>query len=95
MADRNRLEPLPDGFIAFWTRDGQRWKHKDVEEGRVGEGYRIFISDAGEERRYVFGPREPHDATVEDLRDQLARAQPVSERADPGSSESGLPYPLA
>ena len=81
MAERNRLELLPDGFVAFWTESGERWRHKDVEEGRVGEGFRIFLADSGEERRYAFGPREPHDATVADLRDQLARAKPVTERA--------------
>ena len=80
MAERNRLERLPDGFVAFWTASGERWRHKDVEEGRVGEGFRIFVSDLGEERRYTFGPREPHDATVEDLRDQLARATPVAQQ---------------
>ena len=77
MGDRNRLEPLPDGFVAFRTEKGQRWRHKDIEEARVGEGYRLFISDSGEERKYVFGPNESHDATLFDLRQQLSRAQPV------------------
>jgi hypothetical protein len=80
MGDRNKLEPLPDGFVAFRTEDGQRWRHKDVAEARVGEGYRLFISDSGEERRYVFGPKELHDATLFDLRHQLNRAQPVGQR---------------
>jgi hypothetical protein len=74
------LERLPDGTVAFWTEKGERWRHRDIEEGRAGPGYRIFISDKGEERRYTFGPNELHDATVEDLRDQLSRAtQPGSE----------------
>jgi hypothetical protein len=77
MGDRNRLEPLPDGFVAFRTEDGQRWRHRDIEEARTGEGYRLFISDSGDERRYVFGPNESHDATLYDLRLQLRRAQPV------------------
>jgi hypothetical protein len=78
MGRNDRLEPLPDGFVAFHTERGERWKHKDMEEeGRVGVGYRLFISDRGEERRYTFGPKEPHDATVLDLRDQLAKATPV------------------
>lgn len=80
MGDRNKLEPLPDGFVAFHTEDGQRWRHKDMEEARAGEGYRIFISDSGEERRYVFGPNEVHDATLFDLRHQLSRAQSVGQR---------------
>ena len=79
MGDRNKLEPLPDGFVAFRTEDGQRWRHKDVEDGRVGEGYRLFLSDKGEERKYVFGPNESHDATLFDLRHQLSRAQPVTQ----------------
>ena len=74
----NRLEPLPDGFTAFHTADGERWKHRDSEESRVGPGYRLFVSDRGEERRYEFGAHEPHDATLSDLREQLARAVPVT-----------------
>ena len=77
MGDRNKLEPLADGFVAFRTQDGQRWKHKDIDESRIGEGYRLFIADSGEERRYVFRPDESHDATVDDLRQQLGRAQAV------------------
>ena len=78
MRDKDRLEPLPDGFVAFRTEAGERWRHKDIEEARVGGGYRRFLSEAGEERRYVFGPTESHDATLLDLREQLARAQRVS-----------------
>ncbi|HEV2130608.1 MAG TPA: hypothetical protein VGR27_05875 [Longimicrobiaceae bacterium] len=77
MADRNRLEPLDDGWVAFWTEDGERWKHKDFAEARVGPGYRLFISDRGEHRQYTFGPAEPHDATLLDLREQLKRSQLV------------------
>jgi hypothetical protein len=76
--DRDRIEPLDDGFVAFHTESGERWKHCDVEEGRTGPGYRLFVSDSGEKRRYSFGPTEPHDATVFDLRDQLRRATPAS-----------------
>jgi hypothetical protein len=77
MSDRNKLQRLPDGFVAFRTKDGQRWRHKDIEEARVGEGYRLFVSDTGEQRKYVFGPKESHDATLFDLRQQLSRAQPL------------------
>ena len=81
MSSKNRLEPLEDGFVAFHTEDGERWKHKDIEAGRTGPGYRLFISDRGEERRYLFGPHESHDATILDLRDQVARAQPLTPEA--------------
>ena len=70
----DRLEPLEDGFVGFRTASGQRWKHKDIEEGRVGPGYRLFVSESGEELRYTFGPSEPHDATLLDLREQLSKA---------------------
>jgi hypothetical protein len=76
MADHDRLEPLPDGFTAFRTKDGERWRHRDIEDSRVGPGYRLFVSDNGEQRRYDFGRAEPHDATLFDLRDQLSRAKP-------------------
>jgi hypothetical protein len=85
MADHDRLEPLPDGFTAFRTKDGVRWKHRDAEDSRVGPGYRLFISDAGEERRYDFGRAEPHDATLFDLRDQLSRSIPVARSGEPAS----------
>ena len=74
----DRLEPLADGFVAFRTEKGERWKHRDMEEGRTGPGYRLFVSDGGEQRQYAFGPAEPHDATLLDLREQLARATPLS-----------------
>ena len=75
--DNDRLESLADGSIAFRTTRGERWTHRDVEAARTGPGYRLFVSDTGEARRYDFGPHEPHDATLFDLRDQLARATPV------------------
>ncbi len=81
MKSRDRLEPMPDGYVAFHTESGDRWRHKDVEDGRTGSGYRLFLSDKGEERRYKFGPRESHDATILDLREQLARAEPVGPAA--------------
>ena len=76
--DHERLEALEDGFTAFHTKSGERWKHKDMEVSRVGTGYRLFISDKGERRRYDFGPTEPHDATLFDLREQVARATPMA-----------------
>ena len=72
-----RLEPLPDGFVGFRAANGDRWKHKDIEAGRTGPGYRLFVSEKGEQRRYLFGPTEPHDATLLDLREQLSRAKPA------------------
>ena len=77
MGRNDRLEPLDDGFVAFHAENGERWKHKDMSESRTGEGYRVFISDRGEERRYAFGPKESHDATVLDLREQLAKSTPA------------------
>ncbi|MBW3554060.1 MAG: hypothetical protein KY466_11140, partial [Gemmatimonadetes bacterium] len=56
-------------------------------EGRVGEGERLFISDGGEERRYRFASEEPHDATLEDLRDQLGRSESAGTRT--GSAAEG------
>ena len=84
----DRLEPLEDGFVGFRTADGQRWKHKDIEEGRVGPGYRLFVSENGEERRYAFGKHEPHDATLLDLREQLAKAARVDATVGRSSSAS-------
>jgi hypothetical protein len=81
--DHDRLERLADGFTAFHTARGDRWRHRDVEASRVGPGYRLFISDRGEHRRFDFGPTEPHDATLSDLRDQLARATPVAPDGEP------------
>lgn len=84
----DRLEPLEDGFVGFRTADGQRWKHKDIEEGRVGPGYRLFVSENGEERRYTFGKNEPHDATLLDLREQLAKAARADATVGRSSSAS-------
>lgn len=85
----DHLEPLADGFVAFHAADGTRWKHRDVESSRVGEGYRLFVSDRGEERRYTFGPGEPHDATLLDLREQLQRATAVAGDSSRGAWSSG------
>lgn len=74
----NKLEPVADGFVAFHTERGERWRHKDMSAARTGPGYRLFVSDAGEERRYEFGEHESHDATILDLREQLARAKPMT-----------------
>ena len=73
----DRLEALADGFVAFHTEQGERWRHKDMSPARTGPGYRLFVNDAGEERRYEFSEHESHDATILDLRDQLARAKPA------------------
>ena len=72
-----RLEPLPDGFVGFRAANGERWKHKDIEASRTGPGYRLFVSESGEQRVYVFAPTGPHDATLLDLREQLSRAKPA------------------
>jgi hypothetical protein len=77
----NKLEPVADGFVAFHTERGDRWRHKDLSEARTGPGYRVFVSDSGEERRYEFGPHESHDATILDLREQLEKARPMTASA--------------
>lgn len=76
MAPKNQLEPLDDGWVAFHDDDGHRWRHKDMTEGRVGVGERVFVADDGEERHYRFDATELHDATIEDLREQLRRSLP-------------------
>ena len=81
MAHHDHLESLPDGFVAFHTAKGERWRHKDIEASRTGPGDRLFVSDRGEQRRYVFGPKESHDVTLFDLRDQLARSTPADTAA--------------
>lgn len=78
MGGKNKLEPMADGFVGFYDESGERWKHKDIEEAATGPGYRLFLSDKGEERRYRFGPKESHDATIFDLRQQLAAAELVA-----------------
>jgi hypothetical protein len=77
MAHHERLEPLPDGFVGFRAANGERWKHKDIEASRTGPGHRLFVAEKGEQRVYLFGPNEPHDATLLDLREQLAKAKPA------------------
>ena len=89
----DRLEPLADGFIAFHTAKGERWKHRDETPSRTGPGYRLFVSDRGERRRYTFGAGEPHDATVLDLRDQLARSTPEDAAATTTASTAGAAMP--
>ena len=90
---KDRLEPLPDGSIAFHSESGERWRHKDIEAAVTGPGYRIFLSDRGEERRYTFGPHEPHDATLFDLRRQLSLATPRGAAVPTGarSTDAGAP----
>ena len=83
----DRLEPLEDGFVAFYTASGDRWKHRDIEDARTGPGHRLFISDSGEQRHYVFGPNESHDATLFDLREQLGRSKPAGSAPRAGGEE--------
>ena len=89
MADHDRLERLDDGSIAFRAADGKRWRHRDVETSRTGPGYRLFISDSGEQRQCTFGPGESHDTTLLDLREQLARAQPVDSASSAARVDGG------
>ena len=74
----NKLEPVADGFVAFHTDRGERWRHKDMSDSRAGPGYRLFVSDSGDQRRYDFGAHESHDATILDLREQLTKAKPAA-----------------
>ena len=81
MNKRDKLEPLPDGWVAFHTESGDRWKHKDVtENGAAGTTvhYRSFVSDKGEQKRYNFAPKDARDSTVWDLREQLRRSESVT-----------------
>lgn len=80
MSKRDKLEPLADGWVAFHTESGERWKHKDVTEtGAAGTThYRSFVSDRGEQKRYTFAPKDARDSTVWDLREQLRRSAPVT-----------------
>ena len=84
--DRSPLEPLADGFTAFETADGERWKHRDIEASRVGPGYRLFVNERGEQRRCDFAPGESHDVTLTDLREQLKRAKRIG-AVETGSTE--------
>ena len=80
MAKRDKLEPLADGWVAFHTESGERWKHKDFTEtptGAPAHHYRLFVADRGEQRRYDFAPKDPRDSTVWDLREQLRRSEPT------------------
>lgn len=84
MSKRDKLEPLADGWVAFHTESGERWKHKDfAENGGSGSPvhYRLFIADGGDHRRYTFAPKDPRDSTVWDLREQLTRSEPVASNA--------------
>lgn len=86
MSKRDKLEPLADGWVAFHTDAGARWKHKDFTEGEPAGStvhYRLFVSDTGEQRRYTFAPKDPRDSTVWDLREQHRRSEPVA--ADAGA----------
>jgi hypothetical protein len=81
MKKRDRLEPLADGWVAFTSESGERWKHKDVTENPTTGAtvqYRLFVNDGGEQRRYTFAPSDPRDSTVWDLREQLRRSQPAA-----------------
>jgi hypothetical protein len=80
MSKRDKLEPLADGWVAFHTESGDRWKHKDFT-GTSPDGtthYRSFVSDKGEQKRYTFAPRDARDSTVWDLREQLRRSESAS-----------------
>jgi hypothetical protein len=84
MNKRDKLEPLSDGWVAFHTESGERWKHKDfVETTTDGTSvhYRLFVADSGDQRRYTFAPKDPRDSTVWDLREQLQRSEPVASSA--------------
>lgn len=87
MSKRDKLEPLPEGWVAFHTEKGDRWKHKDyTESAATGTTvhYRLFVGDGGEQRRYTFAPKDSRDSTVWDLREQLRRSEPVAAGADAG-----------
>jgi len=79
MNKRDKLEPLADGWVAFHTESGDRWKHKDSTESAAGATahYRSFVSDKGEQKRYTFAPKDARDSTVWDLREQLRRSESV------------------
>ena len=81
MSKRDKLEPMPDGWVAFYTESGQRWKHKDsTDSSATGTTVhsRLFVADSGEQRRYTFAPKDVRDSTVYDLREQLRRSEPVA-----------------
>jgi|SRR3954469_2292658 len=81
MNKRDKLEPMADGWVAFHTESGDRWKHKDfTESGAAGTTvhYRSFVSDKGEQKRYTFAAKDARDSTVWDLREQLRRSESVT-----------------
>jgi hypothetical protein len=81
MSKRDKLEPLADGWVAFHTESGDRWKHRDSTETSPDGAtthYRSFVSDKGEQKRYTFAPKDARDSTVWDLREQLRRSESVA-----------------
>jgi len=81
MNKRDKLEPLADGWVAFHTESGDRWKHKDVTESDTAGTtvhYRSCVGDNGEPKRYTFAPKDARDSTVWDLREQLRRSESVT-----------------
>jgi hypothetical protein len=81
MTKRDKLEPLAEGWVAFHTESGDRWKHKDFTETAANGAtvhYRSFVSDGGEQRRYTFAPKDSRDSTVWDLREQLRRSESIA-----------------
>ena len=81
MSKRDKLEPLPDGWVGFHTESGDHWKHKDltdVSATGTPTHYRLFVPDRGDQKRYTFGAKDPRDSTVWDLREQLRRADTVA-----------------
>jgi hypothetical protein len=84
MNKRDKLEPMADGWVAFHTESGDRWKHKDfTDSGEAGTTvhYRSFVSDRGEQKRYTFAAKDARDSTVWDLREQLRRSESVTAAA--------------
>lgn len=81
MNKRDKLEPLPEGWVGFYTESGEHWKHKDSAETPAPGTtvhYRLFVPDRGDQKRYTFAPKDSRDSTVWDLREQLRRADPVA-----------------
>jgi hypothetical protein len=81
MSQRDKLEPVADGWVGYHTESGDHWKHKDLTEvSATGTPthYRLFVPDRGDQKRYTFGAKDPRDSTVWDLREQLRRADTVA-----------------
>jgi hypothetical protein len=81
MNKRDKLEPLAEGWVGFYTESGEHWKHKDsTETSATGTTvhYRLFVPDRGDQKRYTFAPKDSRDSTVWDLREQLRRAETVA-----------------